>query len=74
SRRCSQRWFRINLVLVAVMLIGSVITGYHYLIDGWAGIALAAGCWWAATRVSWRPDATAVAENECGVILSEAAE
>ncbi len=50
SRPISRRWFRWNLGLVAVMLLGSVVTGYHYLIDGWAGIALALGAWWAGNR------------------------
>ncbi len=40
SRWVSGRWFLANLVLVILMLVGSVVTGYHYLVDGWAGIAL----------------------------------
>ena len=28
------------------ILIGSVVTGWHYLIDGLAGIALASLCYW----------------------------
>lgn len=43
SRRVSPRWFLGNLVVVFVMLVGSVVTGYHYLVDGWAGILLALG-------------------------------
>ncbi|HEU5163470.1 MAG TPA: phosphatase PAP2 family protein [Thermoanaerobaculia bacterium] len=50
SRHISRRWFHANVILMAVMVIGSVVTGYHYLIDGWAGIALAAGLWFATTR------------------------
>mgnify|MGYP003410990741 CR=1 FL=1 len=29
-----------------VILLGSVHTGWHYAVDGYAGIALAAACWW----------------------------
>ncbi|HEY0788687.1 MAG TPA: phosphatase PAP2 family protein [Thermoanaerobaculia bacterium] len=47
SRRVSRRWFHANILLVVAMVLGSVITGYHYLIDAWAGIILALGLWWA---------------------------
>ena len=40
SRWTSRSWFVGNVVVVLVMLIGSVVTGYHYLVDGWAGILL----------------------------------
>ncbi len=50
SRRVSRRWFHANLLLVAAIVLGSVVTGYHYLIDAWAGIALALGLWWACAR------------------------
>ncbi len=40
SRWTSRPWFVGNVVVVLVMLIGSVVTGYHYLVDGWAGILL----------------------------------
>ena len=43
SRWVSRRWFLANLAVVVVMLVGSVVTGYHYLVDGWAGIALGIG-------------------------------
>ena len=33
-------------VFVVAILIGSLVTGWHYLIDGIAGIALAALCYW----------------------------
>lgn len=47
SRRLSRRWFHLNLLLVAGMVLGAVITGYHYLVDAWAGILLALALWWA---------------------------
>jgi membrane-associated phospholipid phosphatase len=51
SRPISRTWFRWNLGIVAVMLFGSVVTGFHYLIDGYAGIALAVLAWWAGNRI-----------------------
>ncbi len=51
SRPISHVWFRWNLALVAVMLFGSVVTGFHYLLDGYAGIALALLSWWAGNRM-----------------------
>lgn len=46
SRAFSARWFRLNLLFCVLMLIGSVVTGYHYLIDGIGGAAIAAVAWW----------------------------
>jgi PAP2 superfamily len=40
-------------VFALVILIGSVVTGWHYLIDGIAGIAMAAVCYLIAAR-AWR--------------------
>src|SRR5262249_25056206 len=50
SRPVSRSWYRINLLFVFLMVLGSVVTGYHYLLDGIAGIALAGLCWWAGQR------------------------
>ncbi len=50
SRRVSRRWFHVNIVLVAGIVAGAVITGYHYLIDAWAGILLALALWWVCAR------------------------
>ena len=35
-----------------VILLGSVHTGWHYAVDGYAGIALAAACWWVCGPVA----------------------
>jgi hypothetical protein len=35
-----------------VVLLGSVHTGWHYAVDGYAGIALAAACWWVCGPVA----------------------
>ncbi len=54
SRQVSRGWFRLNLLLVLVMLLGSVVTGYHYLVDGWGGILLALGTWFLG-RLMYEP-------------------
>jgi hypothetical protein len=41
-------------VFVVVILIGSLVTGWHYLVDGIAGIALAWLCYCAAIRIAAR--------------------
>ena len=51
SRWLSKRWFRWNLLLVGFMLVGSVVTGYHYLIDGWVGMILTVVVWWLYCRL-----------------------
>jgi hypothetical protein len=51
SRWVSGRWFLANLVLVVLMLVGSVVTGYHYLVDSWAGIALGLAACSAGSRL-----------------------
>ena len=51
SRWTSRPWFVANAMVVLVMLIGSVVTGYHYLIDGWAGIALGLLACWTGRRL-----------------------
>lgn len=40
-------------VFVLTIFIGSIVTGWHYLIDSVAGILLAAACYWIAAR-AWR--------------------
>ncbi len=51
SRSVSRAWFVANVVVVVLMLIGSVVTGYHYLVDGWAGIALGLGAFALGSRL-----------------------
>jgi len=47
SRTIWGRWFQVNVGFLAVMIVGSVISGYHYLIDAYAGLGLAGFAWWA---------------------------
>jgi membrane-associated phospholipid phosphatase len=42
------RWRFVWIPFTAVTLIGSILLGWHYLIDGYAGVALA----WASWRVA----------------------
>jgi membrane-associated phospholipid phosphatase len=44
--RVSRRWGRIATAFAIVVLIGSVHLGWHYLVDGLAGAAIAAALWW----------------------------
>ena len=34
----------------AIIMLGSVVLGWHYAVDGYAGGAIAAGLWWVAGR------------------------
>lgn len=47
SRRISRGWFKVNVLLILFMILGSVVTGYHYLIDAYAGLILG----WGAFRI-----------------------
>ena len=52
-------WFRrlwqtgqvIFAIFVLVIFLGSVITGWHYLIDAYAGLLLAVAAYWPAARI-----------------------
>lgn len=56
------RWLRVTLILhCAFILIGSVHLGWHYAVDGYVAMALAAGLWWIAGPVArWWEAARAV--------------
>lgn len=46
------RWAGVLLtIFTAMILVGSVMLGWHYAIDGYAGIAFALGAWWVAGRM-----------------------
>jgi len=59
ARRHARRWFWPWVAATAVIFFGSLATGWHYAVDGYAGIALA----WIAVRLADRlePVATAAA-------------
>lgn len=48
AKQVGRGWVWWNAVFAGLILIGSVLTGYHYLVDGLAGAALAWGVWRAA--------------------------
>jgi len=51
------RWAGLLLSLfAATILVGSVMLGWHYAIDGYAGIAFALAAWWVAGRVPGAAD------------------
>ncbi len=43
------------LAATALMLLGSIVTGWHYAIDGYAGIAIAGVCWLAIRQRAVEP-------------------
>lgn len=50
-----QRWFLYFTVPFALLiLIGSVMLGWHYAVDGYVGAALAVLCWWGAGKLAPR--------------------
>lgn len=56
SRTVSGRWFRFNVLITVLMFIGSIVTGYHYMIDSVAGIVMACVLW-PSWRYIYREDA-----------------
>ena len=45
SLKVSKWWGGFNIILAAMMFVGSMITGYHYLLDSLAGIVMGAACY-----------------------------
>jgi membrane-associated phospholipid phosphatase len=63
--RTAQVWYAWNRRLglfgfawFAIILIGSVLLGWHYAVDGIAGILMAVGAWAVAPRIVDRKVAT----------------
>jgi hypothetical protein len=49
-----RRWTMwVTVPYVAFMLLGSVVTAWHYALDGYAGILGACLTWWLAGRLTW---------------------
>ena len=46
ARRMSRRLGRLAVAFAVVVLVGSVHLGWHYLVDGLAGVAIALLLWW----------------------------
>jgi len=50
-RRMTRWGGAVFLIFVVFIFIGSMVTGWHYLVDGVAGAALAFACYYAAQRI-----------------------
>lgn len=50
SRR-GRRWRVAGVLFVGAVQVGSVALGWHYAVDGYAGIAIGVGLWWGAGRL-----------------------
>ena len=48
ARHVARFGVAIAIVAVVLMQVGSVITGYHFMLDGYAGALIAGGSWWLA--------------------------
>lgn len=56
ARDWGQRWFLWFTVPFALaILVGSVVLGWHYAVDGYAGALLAVACWWLAGKIAPPP-------------------
>ena len=56
ARAWGQRWFLwFTVPFAGLILIGSIVLGWHYAVDGYAGGVLAVICWWFAGKVAPRP-------------------
>ena len=53
-RRYFRAFFAVAAVGTLLTFLGSIVTGWHYAVDGYVGIALASLCYWLANR-SERP-------------------
>ncbi len=58
-------------VFTLLIAIGSVVTGWHYLIDAVAGVALAAGSYWLGTRLWHVPRWRRLRVSESRVAVSD---
>lgn len=57
TRRYARPLWIVFLVSTLLTLLGSVLTGWHYAVDGYVGIALAYACFRLANRFEGRPRA-----------------
>ncbi len=54
------------VIFALFIFIGSIVTGWHYLIDAIAGLVLAAGCYWGSMllNVAWPPPLASSSQQE----------
>ena len=59
--RSIARWlFWLLVATTLATFVGSLVTGWHYAVDGYAGVALASLCYALAKRIDREPDTSAV--------------
>ena len=59
ARDWGQRWFLwFSIPFAVTVLVGSVMLGWHYAVDGYAGAVIAVFCWWFAGKVAPTPEKT----------------
>jgi membrane-associated phospholipid phosphatase len=52
-----RRWFGwVCVAYAAILQIGSIILGWHYAVDGYAGLILACAIWLTVKRYVPKPD------------------
>ncbi len=56
-RRFARPFYLFFLIATFLTFLGSIISGWHYAVDAYLGLALAWGCYWLACR--WDPPETA---------------
>ena len=54
-RRRARPWLVPAAIGMALTLVGSVVTGWHYAVDGYVGIGIASLAYWAAWRLDPEP-------------------
>ena len=54
-RRRARPWLVPAVIGAVLTFIGSIVTGWHYALDGYVGIAIAALAYWAAWRLDPEP-------------------
>ena len=53
ARAWGQRWFLwFTIPFALLVLVGSVLLGWHYAADGYAGAVIAVACWWLAGKLA----------------------
>lgn len=64
ARAWGQRWFIwFTAPFALLILAGSIILGWHYAADGYAGALIAVFCWWLAGKLAPRESASTTARK-----------
>lgn len=52
SSSVSRRWGIIAWIYAAIIMLGSVVLGWHYAVDGYASFGLVLGLWWISGKLA----------------------